>query len=183
MTTTVSRQAVVAFWAAQLGCSEAQLAQPHTSVVRAGPELASYRGATVVFRPPACVLAVPADWYAPVASRIGHRPPAEVFDVIVQGVPSTRRSIEEGEMVVIGTMNNAGTVLLTVADMSTIEAEVVVDAGGMFAPAIARLASVTVPIVPIAHEYLFTNEIQGVRSGAAAPGSSRRPPLERRVRR
>jgi GNAT superfamily N-acetyltransferase len=80
MTTTVSLEAVVAFWAAHLGCSEVQLAQPHTSVVRAGPELASYRGATVVFRPPACVLAVPADWYAPVISRIGRRPPAAVFD-------------------------------------------------------------------------------------------------------
>jgi len=80
MTTTVSLQAVVAYWAAQLGCSEAQLARPHASVVRAGPELASYRGATVVFRPPACVLAVPADWVEPVAARIGQRPPAAVFD-------------------------------------------------------------------------------------------------------
>jgi HlyD family secretion protein len=44
------------------------------------------------------------------------------FDGIV-----TRRNVEEGENVVIGTMNNAGTVLLTVADMSTIEAEVEVD--------------------------------------------------------
>ena len=81
MTTAVTLQAVVAFWAAQLGCSEAQLAQPTTSVVRNGPDLASYRGATVVFRPPACVLAVPADWYATVASRVGQRPPAEVFDI------------------------------------------------------------------------------------------------------
>jgi HlyD family secretion protein len=39
----------------------------------------------------------------------------------------TRRNIEEGEMVVVGTMNNPGTVLLTIADMSVIEAEVEVD--------------------------------------------------------
>ena len=39
----------------------------------------------------------------------------------------TRRNIEQGEMVMIGTMNNAGTVLLTIADMSVIEAEVEVD--------------------------------------------------------
>ncbi len=38
-----------------------------------------------------------------------------------------RRNIEAGETVVIGTMNNAGTVLLTIADMSIIEAEVEVD--------------------------------------------------------
>jgi HlyD family secretion protein len=38
-----------------------------------------------------------------------------------------RRNIEQGETVVIGTMNNAGTVLLQIADMSIIEAEVEVD--------------------------------------------------------
>ena len=83
MTSTVNLQAVVAFWAAHRGCSEIQLAQPSTSVVRSGPDLASWRGATVVLRPPACVLAVPADWYEPVTSRLGRRPPAEVFDVNV----------------------------------------------------------------------------------------------------
>src|SRR5262249_52055786 len=36
----------------------------------------------------------------------------------------TRRNIEEGENVVVGTMNNAGTVLLTVADMSILQAEI-----------------------------------------------------------
>jgi glycine cleavage system T protein len=45
---------------------------------------------------------------------------------------------------------------------ATIETEVVVDAGGMFAPEIARLAGVNIPIIPFAHEYLFTNEIAGV---------------------
>ena len=39
----------------------------------------------------------------------------------------TRRNVEQGETAVVGTMNNAGTVLLQVADMSIIEAEVEVD--------------------------------------------------------
>ena len=39
----------------------------------------------------------------------------------------TRRNIEEGETVVIGTMNNPGTVLLTIADFSVLEAEIEVD--------------------------------------------------------
>src|SRR5437764_4374796 len=39
----------------------------------------------------------------------------------------TRRNIQEGETAVVGTMNNAGTVLLTLADMSVIQAEVEVD--------------------------------------------------------
>ena len=38
-----------------------------------------------------------------------------------------RRNIEEGETAVVGTMNNAGSQLLTIADMSQLEAEVEVD--------------------------------------------------------
>jgi glycine cleavage system T protein len=41
-------------------------------------------------------------------------------------------------------------------DKGPIEAEVVVNAGGMFAGEIGALAGVTVPIVPMAHEYLIT---------------------------
>jgi 4-methylaminobutanoate oxidase (formaldehyde-forming) len=47
----------------------------------------------------------------------------------------------------------------------TIQADVVVNAGGMFAPEIGRLAGVTVPIVPMAHQYLFTHAIDGVTQG------------------
>lgn len=39
----------------------------------------------------------------------------------------TARNVEEGETAVVGTMNNAGTVLLTIADMSLIETEIEVD--------------------------------------------------------
>jgi HlyD family secretion protein len=38
-----------------------------------------------------------------------------------------RRNIEEGETAVVGTMNNAGSQLLTIADMSQLDAEVEVD--------------------------------------------------------
>ncbi|MEO5704000.1 MAG: FAD-dependent oxidoreductase [Candidatus Limnocylindrales bacterium] len=46
-------------------------------------------------------------------------------------------------------------------ERSTIEADVVVNAGGMFAPEIGRMAGVTVPIIPMAHQYLFTDAIAG----------------------
>jgi HlyD family secretion protein len=39
----------------------------------------------------------------------------------------TRRNVEPGEIAIMGTLNNAGTVLLTIADLSTIEIEVEVD--------------------------------------------------------
>jgi 4-methylaminobutanoate oxidase (formaldehyde-forming) len=47
----------------------------------------------------------------------------------------------------------------------TIEAEVVVNAGGIFAPEIGRLAGVNVPIIPMAHQYLLTGPIEGVTPG------------------
>ena len=46
-----------------------------------------------------------------------------------------------------------------------IAAEVVVNAGGMFAPEIGRMVGVTVPLIPIAHQYLFTEAIDGVHPG------------------
>jgi glycine cleavage system aminomethyltransferase T/glycine/D-amino acid oxidase-like deaminating enzyme len=48
---------------------------------------------------------------------------------------------------------------------STIATDVVVNAGGMFAPEIGRLAGVTVPIIPMAHQYLFTHAVEGVHPG------------------
>jgi heterotetrameric sarcosine oxidase gamma subunit len=50
-------------------------------------------------------------------------------------------------------------------ERETIAADVVVNAGGMFAPEIGRLAGVTIPIIPMAHQYLFTEAIEGVHPG------------------
>jgi 4-methylaminobutanoate oxidase (formaldehyde-forming) len=41
-------------------------------------------------------------------------------------------------------------------DKGSIETEIAVNAGGMFAAEIGRLAGVTVPVIPMAHEYLVT---------------------------
>jgi 4-methylaminobutanoate oxidase (formaldehyde-forming) len=41
-------------------------------------------------------------------------------------------------------------------DKGPVEAEIVVNAGGMFAGEIGRLAGVNVPVIPMAHEYLIT---------------------------
>lgn len=59
----------------------------------------------------------------------------------------TRRNIEEGETVVIGTMNNPGTVLLTIADMSIIEAEVEVDETDIPTIQIGQPAKITVDAI------------------------------------
>jgi HlyD family secretion protein len=60
----------------------------------------------------------------------------------------TRRNIEEGENVVVGTMNNAGTVLLTVADMSVIEAELEVDETDIPTVTLDQAATITIDAVP-----------------------------------
>ena len=60
----------------------------------------------------------------------------------------TRRNIEEGETVVVGTMNNAGTVLLTIADMSVIQAEVEVDETDIPSVRFGQPAKVTIDAMP-----------------------------------
>ncbi|HEV8402813.1 MAG TPA: FAD-dependent oxidoreductase [Candidatus Limnocylindrales bacterium] len=46
-----------------------------------------------------------------------------------------------------------------------IRADVVVNAGGMFAPELGRMVGVNIPIIPMAHQYLFTEPIDGVHPG------------------
>jgi len=60
----------------------------------------------------------------------------------------TRRNIQEGETAVIGTMNNAGTVLLTLADMSVIQAEVEVDETNIPNVQLGQSAKVTIDALP-----------------------------------
>jgi glycine cleavage system aminomethyltransferase T/glycine/D-amino acid oxidase-like deaminating enzyme len=56
-------------------------------------------------------------------------------------------------------------------DKGDVTAEVVVDAGGMFAAEIGRLAGVRVPIVPMSHQYLVTQPLDAVKE---ARGPERR---------
>ena len=73
------------------------------------------------------------------------------FDGIV-----TRRNVEEGENVMIGTMNNAGTVLLTIADMSVIEAEVEVDETDIPLVKLGQVAKVTIDAI---QDKVFTGKV------------------------
>jgi HlyD family secretion protein len=59
----------------------------------------------------------------------------------------TRRNIQEGETAVIGTMNNAGTVLLQVADMSVIQAEVEVDETNIPHVQLGQTAKITIDAI------------------------------------
>lgn len=50
-------------------------------------------------------------------------------------------------------------------ERTEIATDVVVNAGGMFAPEIGRMVGVNVPIIAMAHQYLFTEPIAGVHPG------------------
>jgi HlyD family secretion protein len=60
----------------------------------------------------------------------------------------TRRNVQEGETAVIGTMNNAGTVLLELADMGIIQAEVEVDETNVPHVQIGQPARITIDAIP-----------------------------------
>jgi glycine cleavage system T protein len=57
---------------------------------------------------------------------------------------------------VIGFDVKRGRIAAVETDAGRVEAEIVVNAGGMFAKELGALAGVNVPIVPMAHEYLVT---------------------------
>src|SRR6185503_3887655 len=60
----------------------------------------------------------------------------------------TRRNIQQGETAVIGTMNNPGTVMLQLADMSVIQAEVEVDETNIPHVQIDQRAKITIDAIP-----------------------------------
>ena len=65
------------------------------------------------------------------------------MDGIVTALP-----VEEGEVAVIGTMNNAGTVLMTIADMSVVEAVMEVDETDIPSVKVGQRATVTIDAYP-----------------------------------
>ena len=85
----------------------------------------------------------------------------------------TRRNIELGENVMIGTMNNAGTVLLTIADMSIIEAELEVDETDIPNVQMGQKAKVTIDAIPDKTFTATVTEIGNSPIQATAAAASR----------
>lgn len=83
----------------------------------------------------------------------------------------TRRNIQQGETAVIGTMNNAGTVLLQLADMSVIQAEVEVDETSIPNVQLGQKAKITIDAMP---DRSFKGHVSEIGNSPiqAAPGSA-----------
>jgi HlyD family secretion protein len=78
----------------------------------------------------------------------------------------TRRNIQEGETAVIGTMNNAGTVLLTLADMSVIQAEVEVDETNIPNVSLGQKAKITIDALP---DHTFRGHVSEIGNSPIQP--------------
>jgi glycine cleavage system aminomethyltransferase T/glycine/D-amino acid oxidase-like deaminating enzyme len=81
--------------------------------------------------------------------------PSQLTFALAAGARSRGAEVNTGTRVT-GITVERGRVTGVETEKGTIETEVVVNAGGMFAGELGRLAGVTVPIVPMAHEYLVT---------------------------
>jgi 4-methylaminobutanoate oxidase (formaldehyde-forming) len=68
-----------------------------------------------------------------------------------------------------GIVSDHGRVRKVQTEWGEIEAEVVVNAGGMFAAELGRMAGVRVPVVPFAHEYLVTQPFRERVAGKHLP--------------
>jgi glycine cleavage system aminomethyltransferase T/glycine/D-amino acid oxidase-like deaminating enzyme len=85
----------------------------------------------------------------------GYIDPSQLTFALVEG--ARRRGAEVCEETrVTGIELEHGGVHRVITDKGDIATELVVNAGGMFAPEIGRMAGVNVPLIPFAHEYLIT---------------------------
>jgi HlyD family secretion protein len=81
----------------------------------------------------------------------------------------TRRNVEEGETAIMGTLNNLGTVLLTIADLSTIETEIEVDETEVTHMKIGDKAKVTLDAYP---DTSFAGEVTEIGNSPILTGGS-----------
>ena len=85
----------------------------------------------------------------------GYIDPSQLTLALVEGARRRGAEIcEDTRVTAIGTAANR--VRRVVTDKGPIDTELVVNAGGMFAAEIGSLVGVTVPLIPMAHEYLIT---------------------------
>ncbi|HWB22924.1 MAG TPA: FAD-dependent oxidoreductase [Gaiellaceae bacterium] len=88
----------------------------------------------------------------------GYIDPSQLTFALAEGARRGGAEIEQHTRVT-GITVVGGRVTGVVTDKGEIEADVVVNAGGMFAKEIGALAGVNVPIISMAHEYLITRPV------------------------
>ncbi len=98
----------------------------------------------------------------------GYLDPSQLTYALIDGARAGGHSVfthtrVDGITVTDGRVRGVGT------QWGEIEAEIVVNAGGMFAAELGRLAGVRVPVIPFAHEYLVTQPFRDRAAGEHLP--------------
>ena len=91
----------------------------------------------------------------------GRIDPASLATALAAGARQRGVAIRTG-VNVRGITVDRGRVAGVETDEGTVRCEVVVNAGGIWSHEIGRLVGVTVPVIPMAHQYLVTKPIDGV---------------------
>jgi 4-methylaminobutanoate oxidase (formaldehyde-forming) len=114
-------------------------------------EIVSAKEAQELF-PPMSTDGVLAAAYIP---QDGYLDPSQLTFALADGARRRGADIEQRTKVVEIVLRD-GRVHEVVTDKGTIRTDVVINAGGMYAPQIGRMVGVDVPIIPYAHEFLVT---------------------------
>ena len=109
--------------------------------------------------------------------RDGYLDPSQLTFALADGARHYGAEINTRTRVTAIERDARGRVCRVVTDRGEIETEVVVDAAGMAAPDVARLVGVTVPIIPMAHQYLITEPFDPPLAAAADAARPRQPRL------
>lgn len=99
----------------------------------------------------------------------------------IDGVVTARR-VEEGEVAVIGVLNNPGTVLLTISDMSVVEAELEVDETSIPNVALEQKAVVRIDAYPNKTFDGVVTEVGSSPINAASAGTTQQEAIKFRVK-
>src|SRR5437867_3897720 len=91
----------------------------------------------------------------------GHLDPSGLAMALAEGARRGGASIRTGVRV-LGIALKEGRIHEVQTDAGPIRAEIVVNAAGMWAPDIGRMVGITIPLVPMAHQYLTTKPLDGV---------------------
>lgn len=92
----------------------------------------------------------------------GYVDPSSVANALAHGAREAGVRIER-RTAVTGMRPRPGGGWDVQTDRGTIEAGIVVNAAGMWAPAVGRMAGVELPIIPLAHQFLTTDAVPALR--------------------
>ncbi len=94
----------------------------------------------------------------------GQIDPSSVTYALARGAKNRGATIYTDTRVT-GIRLEKGSVQEVITDKGNLQTEIVVNAAGIWAPEIGRMVGVTIPLIPVEHQYIITKPIQGVKRG------------------